>query len=84
MAAMGAARHRGAGGKGGGLTRLQRILNFVRSAFFWIFTDRASFRRAFCRKSRMSLISFGMLYMVWVVEEGRRGVTRGGVGKEKA
>ena len=43
------------------LTRLQRILNLVVLASFLIFTDRASFLRAFWRKSRMSLISLGMV-----------------------
>ena len=37
----------------------QRILNLTTLAVFLIFTERASFRRAFWRKSRMSVICFG-------------------------
>jgi len=48
---------------------LQRILNLVPSARLRIFTSLASRRRAFCRKSRISVICFG-----WRVgEKGEHG-----------
>merc|ERR1719401_2714918 len=40
---------------------LQRILNLVSEPDFLIFTERASFRRAICKKARISLICFGMV-----------------------
>ena len=39
----------------------QRILNLVCESRLRIFTSLASCRRAFCRKSRMSVICFGMV-----------------------
>merc|ERR1719221_676656 len=39
---------------------LHRILNLVSPAFFFIFTDLASLRRAICKNERISVTCFGM------------------------
>lgn len=49
----------------------QRTLNFVTEPVFLIFTDLASLRRAFKRKSLISAICFGMMFMKLLVEIGR-------------
>ena len=41
--------------------REQRILNFVCASLLRILTNLASDRRAFCKKSRISVICFGIL-----------------------
>ena len=44
--------------------REHRILNLVWASRFRILTNLASGRRAFCKKSRMSVICFGMVFSV--------------------